>query len=179
MDSSFISNRNIPYSLESLLFFFFFHACWKELELKKPKTIRKKGLDTCKSYWILPNVLKVAEFFLSYLLANGGQTTTGSLKPLWKNGQSQRDQKSVCTQKKPSWSHCWSCSGKGLSTERGSGLLLEQQGEENKASPTSLPSPRLGIQWNSASKKPKCTFQHCCSGVTPWKTQQTQTPVLE
>lgn len=28
----------------------------------------------------MPNVLKVAEFFLNYLLANGGQTTTGSLE---------------------------------------------------------------------------------------------------
>lgn len=85
---------------------------------------------------MLPNGLKVAEFFLSYLLADGGQTTTGSLKPLWKNGQSQ---KSVCTQKKPSWSHWWEL-GRGRawnSLQRESALVL---GTQRKGSSSHFPA---------------------------------------
>lgn len=62
---------------------------------------------------MLPNGLKrVAEFLLSYLLADGGETTIGSMKTLWKtlpgvvmlNEQSQRDDQKicVCTQNKQS-----------------------------------------------------------------------------
>lgn len=75
---------------------------------------------------MLPNVLKVAEFFLSHLLADGGQTTTSSLKPLWKNGQSQWDQKSVCTQKKAKLEPLLGAGqGKGLGQRKGLPLQRE------------------------------------------------------
>lgn len=52
----------------------------------------------------------------------------------WKNGQSQWDQKSVCTQKKPSWSHGWELPREGLGAkrlplQRESALLLQHTEE--------------------------------------------------
>lgn len=119
---------------------------------------------------MLPNVLKVAEFFPSYLLADGGQTTTGSL---WKNGQSQWDQESVCRQKKPSWSHCWSCSGEGLGTEEGAqGCSLEH---EREVFPTFCPPPGLG---SKEIQLPRSQTAHSALllGGDPFPTENTINP---
>lgn len=113
MDSSFISNRNIPYSLESLGVF----SCLLEREFFKKG---KKRLGYMQIILSVAKCIKSSRVFS--MLPSCEWRTNNHWQPESPSGKMDRANgtKSLfAPKKKPSWSHCWELlRGRAWGTER-------------------------------------------------------------
>lgn len=143
MDSSFISNRNIPYSLESC-FFFFFSCLLERVRIKKKKN-KEKRLGYMQIILTVAKCIKSSRGFsklLSYKWRTNNHWQPEAPLEKWTKPMGPK----VCTQKSQAGVTAGSCSGKGLG-QRGSpctGVSSAPGTQRRGISPLSCPPPALG-----------------------------------